>query len=161
MKLQKAINIVKKSPSIMLWRDDATGVQMITNGYAVYDVSGWPYIEKEEELAAILGIDDMDKHTFSIGELPNICKQRSGGQYAERLFTTVEYDDSYAFFAVNDNKIITVKEKLLSPFGDDANYKYYKDDNIIEVGGIIAEGYVVPIIANAIKEQLGRIIRGL
>jgi hypothetical protein len=40
---------------------------MISNGYAAYDVSGWPRIETESELAAILGIDDTDKHTFEKG----------------------------------------------------------------------------------------------
>lgn len=162
MKLQKAINIVKKSPSILLWYDESTATQMISNGYAAYDVSGWPRIETESELAAILGIDDTDKHTFTIGELPDICRQRPGGTYAERLYTVVEYGDEYGFFDIGGGEIVAVRQKVLSPFGDEVNYKYHKDGNIIEVGGIIAEGYVMPMkIGDELKEQLGRIVKGL
>lgn len=162
MKLQKAINIVKKSPSILLWYDESTATQMISNGYAAYDVSGWPCIETESELAAILGIDDTDKHTFTIGALPDNCKQRPGGTYVERLYTVVEYGDEYEFFDIGGGEIIAVRQKVLSPFGDDVNYKYHKDGNIIEVGEIIAEGYVMPMkIDDGLKEQLSRIVKGL
>ena len=163
MKIQKAINIIKKSPSITLWRDEATGTQMITDGYAVYDVSCWPYIEKEEELAAILGIDDMKKHTFVIGEMPDAIKPGEAALYADRIYVTLEFGDRYTFFDVG-GKIIAVKEKFLSPFGEDAVYKYRKsgESGLVEIGGLIAEGFIAPcVIGDTLKREIERVFRGL
>ena len=146
MKLQKALNIIKKSPSISLWRDEATGTQLLSNGYAAYDVSNWPFIETQEELAAILGIDDMKKHTFNIGEIPNICRPRNDGIPADRKYITINHRGYDHTFLDANGKIIIVEPKYLYPFDEDALYEYIdcEDGQIIAVGGFIKEGYVLP-----------------
>lgn len=164
MKTQKAINIIKKSPSISLWRDEGTGTQLLSNGYAAYDVSGWPYIEKEEELASILGIDDMDKHTFSIGEIPDICRPRNNGIPADRKFVTIAFGGGTFTFLDVDGKIIAVNPKYLLPFDSEALYEYVESEDgvIISVGGFIKEGYILPAkVEQKYITALEEVYRGL
>ncbi len=164
MKLQKALNIIKKSPSISLWRDEATGTQLLSNGYAAYDVSNWPFIETQEELAAILGIDDMKKHTFNIGEIPNICRPRNDGIPADRKYITINHRGCDHTFLDANGKIIIVEPKYLSPFDEEALYEYIdcEDGQIIAVGGFIKEGYVLPRSPGQIfKAAVEEIYRGI
>lgn len=164
MKLQKALNIIKRSPSISLWRDESSGTQLLSNGYAAYDVSSWPFIETQEELAAILGIDDMKKHTFNIGEIPNICRPRNDGIPADRKYITINYRGYDHTFLDANGKIIAVNPKYLSPFDEGALYEYIDcdDGEIIAVGGFIKDGYVLPQLPDQkYKAALEEIYRGL
>lgn len=165
MKIQRAINIIKKSPSIALWRDEGTGIQMLSNGLAAYDVSGFPYIEKAEELAAILGIDEMDKHTFTIGEMPDMIRPRNDGIPASRKPVTISCRGiQYTFFEAG-SKIIAADPKYFTPFDEEELFEYYdfKDGKgMIVAGGFIKSGYILEQKpSDQYKLELEEIYRGI
>ena len=167
MKLQKAIDIIKKSTSINLWKDDS-GRCLLSNGVAAYDVSGFPYIESESELAAVLGIDKVDDHVFAITDIPQIIKDCIMGdkQAAVPLAVTISFDGTeYALFEAN-NKLYPVDSRYLKPFGDDDLYYFIPTAagaGIFLAGGLDISGYIMPAsISDTVYSEIKNISdRGL
>ena len=163
MKLQKAINIIKKSAVITLFQDE-NGTRLLSNGNVVYDVSRWPYIESIDELAAILNIADMDKYSFAIKPIPDICRPASNGIPVDKKYITIEYGGTeYTFFSTS-SKIIVVKSKYLLPFDEEIRFEYANNEHgeIIVAGGFIKEGYILPIkVDDGFRTAIEEIYRGI
>lgn len=167
MKLQKAISIIKKSTSINLWKDDS-GRYLLSNGVAAYDVSGFPYIESESELAAVLGIDKVDDHVFSITDIPKIIKDCMIGerQAAVPQAITICFDGTEFALLEAGGTLYPVDSKYLRPFGDDDLF-YFKPiaggAGVFLVGGLDISGYIMPApISDTVYSEIKNISnRGL
>ena len=144
MKLQKAVNIIKKSSTIILFQEDDR--KLLSDGYAAYDVSIFPTIETEEQLAAVLGISKIKDHTFTIKEIPEIFEDESKTQHA-RLFFTKMIIDGDEFVLFDCGEIYAVRAEYLKPFEDDDLFKFIHtgDSCMILGGGFITTGYIFPI----------------
>ena len=159
MKLQKAINIIKKSTSIILYQSESR--KLMSNGYAVYDVSDFPTIDTEEQLAAVLGISKMEDHIFAIEEIPEIFEDESKMQHARQLFTGIIIKgDEFVLFDCGE--IYAVRAEYLKPFEDDDLFKFIHtgDRCMILGGGLITTGYILPIsVGEKTMEEICEIAR--
>jgi len=146
MKLQKAINIIKKSTSITLLRNDS-GRRLLSNGAAAYDVSGFPEIETEGELAAVLGINKPKDHVFAITDIPEILNTNAETIYAEQLATSVCFGGEEVVL-FDCGKIYAVHAEYLKPFEEDDLFHCTPLPDggcVISAGGLITTGYIMPV----------------
>jgi len=162
MKLNKIISLIKKSTSITLFKDEVSGRILISNGAAAYDVSCFPNIETEDELAAVLGIDKVDDHVFSIRDIPEIMYDPQITNALTLCKIEIRYSGKDYVFFEDDESIYAVDKAYLKPFDEEDLFyvSVSEKGTLILVGGLVMQGFICPLnINDELKFELAKVVK--
>lgn len=164
MKIKKVISVIKKRRTIRLFKSPAGDRQLLSDGYAAYDVSSFPDINTEEQLAAVLSIDKPQDYSIEIAPIPEILLDLPMSEGTQLFYTSVVFGGvEYVFFTAN-GEIYAVDRTYLKPFDIDEMFYVTKSEKgpVIIAGGLTEFAYIFPMQINEdMKQELEQIIKKL
>lgn len=164
MKINKVISVIKKKRNIKLFKDDVEGRMFLSDGFAAYDVSCFPNINTENELATVLNIDDPQNYTLEIQPMPDALLNLSPSETVQFSFASVVYSGVEYVFLTCGDKTYAVNAAYMKPFGFDEMVYIAESEKgaMIIVGGLVELAYILPEnIDQTIKDELEEIMRRL
>lgn len=160
MKLKAIATIFKRNKSLKILTMP-NGAQWITNGIAMYSMSGMPKLTPAMVLKIFdIPDDKQSEWTCEVKPMPeNMCEMCTSGFYTtesllEAKKSTIEYGGvTYSLLSNNDD-FIAIDEKYLKPLYDDMEYmQFYKRESsnkcvfaIVCQNALELEAVIMPIM---------------
>lgn len=125
MKLKKIINLCKKRKTFRLYdklEKDDTVIQWLGDGFAMYQISGLPYLEKEN-IFALFDIPQAQQSNYFFKHT-GITEEINGNDFdpSERILNeswiTIHYGGTTLLPLQSENGILFLQNKYLAPLED-------------------------------------------